>query len=116
VVFLKSRRGEIYDASGEPGFRPAIEEEFADLQVICRTDAGLNASPCAALLANAARLGRYSETREDIAAAIAAGVPFESGWGVYSFCEDDECESQAEFEDYLTSVDFALEKWGYLRK
>lgn len=101
-----------YDASREARFRSIYVDAYNQLAPVCIIPEGYNAGGCAAYLGAAARLGIYEGLRATLAPALSQ-MDMASGWEEYSFCLDQECETQKEFTDLMAAVEYALGDWGY---
>lgn len=101
------------DVIKQAGFKSALKSDMRHQSRFCGGAEGWHASACAALAANAARIGRYDTVRAMISEHLQT-ADFDSGWDEFSFCDDDACNTRTEFDSFLEALDFALEKWGYL--
>jgi hypothetical protein len=110
----KSRQGQAYDASNEAQFRPFYERKLTEYEPHCSGEGDWEQGYCAALLAVAARLGRFEEFFAPIDAAIRGGKTMASGWEDFSFCTGEACEKTVEFTQFPEAVTYALKEWGYV--
>lgn len=113
VMVLATEGGAFVDLTNEKAFRPAIKDDMAYISPYCGGDEGWFADACAALAADAARIGQYQVIRQTIANHLETGS-FDSGWDEFSFCPDEECEETVDYTSFVEALDFALERWGYL--
>lgn len=113
IVIMDTENGVLRDVTLQPQFYPLIKTEMQSQALRCGGPEGWYASACAALAANAARIGRYDSVRQMIATHLSRGS-FDSGWDDFSFCSDEACTQMQEFSDFVEALDFSLENWGYL--
>lgn len=112
VLIYDTDNGVLRDVTSAPKYYGAIKTDMHNQAQYCGGESW-SASACAALAANAARIGKYDQVRDMIAQHLQTGS-FDSGWDEFSFCQEDGCEDTKDFTDFLEALDFALEKWGYL--
>ncbi len=113
ILIQDTEDGVVRDVTAEPQYYPLIKADMQNQSEYCGGPGGWEASACAALAANAARLGQYDTQRERIATYLETRQ-FHSGWDEYSFCEDEACNTTLDITSYVEALDYALNKWGYL--
>lgn len=111
VKVLVTDGGELRDVTTD--FRSLIKSDMVAQSRMCGGEGGWNASACAALAANAARIGRYDEIRAKIVEHLETGS-FDAGWEDFSFCLDDQCDDSRDFTYFPEALDYALKLWGYI--
>lgn len=113
VLIQDTQDGALRDVTTEPDYYPQLKADMQYQAEYCGGPGGWEASACAALAANAARVGQYESQRERIATYLETRE-FHSGWDEFSFCEDEDCTTTLEFASFVEALDYALKDWGYI--
>ncbi len=109
--------GQPYDASFERRFDRIFLEEYDEAKAAClENEEGLSAGLCAGYLAIAARVGKYKKAKNLVLKAIREGREINSIWEEFQFCKDDECKEQVTFTKFFPALEYALKRWGYIKK
>jgi len=109
-MIWRFRDGVPYDATREPQFAAHLEAELAEWATNCPSADGYYLGACAAMLGDAALLGKYEQYADPVFAALKAGTKPASGWDDFQVCETEDCK----FTDFTLAVPKALQLWGYL--
>jgi len=109
-IIHRFKDGLPYDASREPQYTEYNENDLEQYLSGCPGEDGYYLGQCAAMLADAARLGKFDSYFAPVRAALQDGAKPASGWDDFQTCDADECK----FTDFTLAVMDALRRWGYL--
>lgn len=113
-LVYKARNGEVYDASAEVRYAPLYERDLAETHAVCSGEGPWPYAACAAMLASAARLGRFEEFYGPMAEALRAGRVQGEGWGDFTVCVDAACSATRDLTSFADAVVLKLAEYGYI--
>jgi hypothetical protein len=113
-LVYKAQDGEIVDVSEELRYAPLYERELAATHEMCSGDRAWSYAACAAMLASAARLGRFEDYYVPMAEALRSGAARGEGWGDFETCLNEACSETATLTSFADAVVLKLAEWGYI--